>query len=90
MTDFRSRCLNTRSPRLRKRSNWRLLITAGSTSSIAALAMVATLPGRTPVVGIITEPLLRDLHIDRTSVRDAEPVGDADRVDIQPGLRAAD
>lgn len=32
---------------------------------IAALAMVATLPGRTQGLGLITEPLLRDLHIDR-------------------------
>jgi len=32
---------------------------------IAALAMVGTLPGRTQGLGLITEPLLRDLHIDR-------------------------
>src|SRR5688500_201649 len=32
---------------------------------IGALAMVATLPGRTIGLGLITEPLLRDLHIDR-------------------------
>src|SRR5678815_5417786 len=31
----------------------------------AALAMVGTLPGRTQGLGLITEPLLRDLHIDR-------------------------
>lgn len=30
---------------------------------IAALAMVATLPGRTQGLGLITEPLLRELHV---------------------------
>src|SRR5215510_1272940 len=34
---------------------------------IAALIMVATLPGRTQGLGLITEPLLRDLHGDRVS-----------------------
>jgi MFS family permease len=37
---------------------------------IAALAMVGTLPGRTQGLGLITEPLLRDLAVDR--VRFAE------------------
>src|SRR6188472_146906 len=37
---------------------------------VAALAMVGTLPGRTQGLGLITEPLLRDLAIDR--VRFAE------------------
>ena len=32
---------------------------------VAALAMVGTLPGRTQGLGLITEPLLRDLAIDR-------------------------
>jgi len=32
---------------------------------IAAVAMVGTLPGRTQGLGLITEPLLRDLQIDR-------------------------
>src|SRR5262245_15071692 len=32
---------------------------------MAAAAMVATLPGRTHGLGLITEPLLTDLHIDR-------------------------
>ena len=32
---------------------------------VAALAMVATLPGRTHGLGLITEPLLRALHLDR-------------------------
>jgi MFS family permease len=32
---------------------------------IAALAMVGTLPGRTQGLGLITEPLLRDLGVDR-------------------------
>ena len=34
---------------------------------IAALAMVGTLPGRTQGLGLITEPLLADLQIDRLS-----------------------
>lgn len=34
---------------------------------IAALAMVATLPGRTQGLGLITEPLLTDLRIDRVT-----------------------
>jgi MFS family permease len=34
---------------------------------VAALAMVGTLPGRTQGLGLITEPLLRDLGIDRIS-----------------------
>jgi MFS family permease len=33
--------------------------------TIAAVAMVGTLPGRTQGLGLITEPLLRDLNIDR-------------------------
>ena len=33
--------------------------------AVAALAMVATLPGRTHGLGLITEPLLADLHLDR-------------------------
>ena len=37
---------------------------------VAALAMVGTLPGRTQGLGLITEPLLRDLAVDR--VRFAE------------------
>src|SRR5688500_9536894 len=32
---------------------------------IGALAMVATLPGRTIGLGLITEPLLRELRVDR-------------------------
>src|SRR5262245_48568111 len=32
---------------------------------IAALAMVATLPGRTHGLGLITEPMLKDLALDR-------------------------
>jgi MFS family permease len=35
--------------------------------AIAALAMVATLPGRTQGLGLITEPLLSDLHLDRVT-----------------------
>jgi len=32
---------------------------------VAALAMVATLPGRTQGLGLVTEPLMRDLKLDR-------------------------
>ena len=32
---------------------------------LAALLMLATLPGRTQGLGLITEPLLKDLHLDR-------------------------
>ena len=35
--------------------------------AVAALAMVGTLPGRTQGLGLITEPLLTDLQIDRVS-----------------------
>src|SRR5882724_5587940 len=35
--------------------------------ALAALAMVGTLPGRTQGLGLITEPLLAGLHIDRVS-----------------------
>lgn len=34
---------------------------------VAAVAMVATLPGRTQGLGLVTEPLLADLRIDRVS-----------------------
>src|SRR4051812_43747023 len=32
---------------------------------VAAMMMVATLPGRTQGLGLITEPLMRDLRLDR-------------------------
>ena len=35
--------------------------------AIAALAMVGTLPGRTQGLGLITEPLLADLGLDRVT-----------------------
>jgi MFS family permease len=35
--------------------------------ALAALAMVATLPGRTQGLGLITEPLISDLHVDRVT-----------------------
>ena len=38
-----------------------------SNVAVAALAMVGTLPGRTQGLGLITEPLLADLHIDRVT-----------------------
>ena len=34
---------------------------------VAAMAMVGTLPGRTQGLGLITEPLLADFHLDRVS-----------------------
>ena len=34
---------------------------------VATLAMVGTLPGRTQGLGLITEPLLRDLNISRVT-----------------------
>src|ERR1044071_1531886 len=37
------------------------------TLSVAALAMVGTLPGRSQGLGLITEPLMRDLQIDRVA-----------------------
>ena len=45
-------------------SRWRFYY-GWVTLSVAALAMVGTLPGRTQGLGLITEPLLRDLQIDR-------------------------
>ena len=44
----------------RRYYGWRVLI-------VAAAAMVGTLPGRTQGLGLITEPLLRDLQLDRVS-----------------------
>jgi MFS family permease len=35
--------------------------------AVAALAMVATLPGRTHGLGLFTEPIMRSLHLDRES-----------------------
>ena len=34
---------------------------------VAAIAMVATLPGRTQGLGLVTEPLIADLQLDRVS-----------------------
>jgi MFS family permease len=44
----------------RRYYGWRVLM-------VAAAAMVGTLPGRTQGLGLITEPLLRDLQLDRVS-----------------------
>lgn len=44
----------------RRYYGWRVLM-------VAAAAMVGTLPGRTQGLGLITEPLLRDLQLDRIS-----------------------
>src|SRR6266508_6708431 len=52
---------STRAPRLHY--GWTVLL-------VAAAAMVGTLPGRTQGLGLITEPLLADLHISK--VRYAE------------------
>src|SRR5262245_16078187 len=40
---------------------------------IGALVMVATLPGRTQGLGLITEPMLRDLQLDRVSYPTLNP-----------------
>ena len=34
---------------------------------VAAVVMLATLPGRTQGLGLITEPMLRDLRLDRVT-----------------------
>src|SRR5437762_10871069 len=34
---------------------------------VASVIMLATLPGRTQGLGLITEPMLRDLHLDRVA-----------------------
>ena len=44
----------------RRYYGWRVLL-------VAAAAMVGTLPGRTQGLGLITEPLLRDLQLDRVT-----------------------
>ncbi len=43
----------------------RVFVRGWITVVIAALLMLATLPGRTQGLGLITEPLLRDLDVDR-------------------------
>jgi MFS family permease len=45
---------------MRRNYGWLVLI-------VAAAAMVGSLPGRTQGLGLVTEPLLADLHIDRVS-----------------------
>jgi hypothetical protein len=52
----------TESARARPRMDWRWVHVG-----VAALAMVATLPGRTHGLGLFTEPILRSLHLDRES-----------------------
>jgi hypothetical protein len=42
---------------------------------VAALATVGTLPGRTQGLGLITEPLLRDLNLSRGEVRERHNAG---------------
>jgi MFS family permease len=49
-------------PAARDRFSWRWVHVA-----VAALAMVATLPGRTHGLGLFTEPILRSLQLDRES-----------------------
>ena len=41
--------------------------------ALASLLMVATLPGRTQGLGLITEPMLRDLRLDRVIYVDITP-----------------
>ena len=54
--------------RLRSRDTGQKSIYYGwSILALAALAMVGTLPGRTQGLGLVTESLLRDLHIDRVT-----------------------
>lgn len=48
------------SPASRPYYGWSVLL-------VAAMAMVGTLPGRTHGLGLITEPLLRDLGVDRVT-----------------------
>ena len=48
------------SPASRPYYGWSVLL-------VAAVAMVGTLPGRTQGLGLITEPLLRDLGLDRVT-----------------------
>ena len=48
------------SPASRPYYGWSVLL-------VAAMAMVGTLPGRTQGLGLITEPLLRDLGLDRVT-----------------------
>ena len=50
-----------------RRSRARSRGPAGSMSSSAAVIMLATLPGRTQGLGLITEPMLRDLQLDRVT-----------------------
>src|SRR3954451_12457162 len=42
-------------------------VSARANLALAALAMVATLPGRTQGLGLITESLLTDLRVDRVT-----------------------
>ena len=51
---------NSPSPAARTYYGWRIV-------ALAALAMVGTLPGRTQGLGLITEHLLADLHLDRVT-----------------------
>ncbi len=55
---------------LARPGTWPRIYYGWVTLTVAALAMVGTLPGRTQGLGLITEPLMRDLSIDR--VRFAE------------------
>jgi len=43
---------------------------------VAALAMVATLPGRSHGLGLVTEPLLADLHLSRVEYNKRSDGGD--------------
>src|SRR5262245_9861858 len=54
-------------PVSRSRNAWPNLYQGWVNVAVAAIAMVGTLPGRTQGLGLITEPLLADLRIDRVS-----------------------
>src|SRR5262245_19474287 len=55
----------TAAPPVPNAGRFRLPLATAAAVGVAAAAMVATLPGRTHGLGLITEPLLADLHLDR-------------------------
>jgi len=56
---------------------------------VAAAAMVATLPGRTFGLGMITEPLLRDLNVSHFDFCRVQRLGNADWLELLSCLRPA-
>src|SRR5258707_10940339 len=57
--------MRTAAPALHSTSSVPRVYYGWSVLLVAAAAMVGTLPGRTQGLGLITEPLLADLHLDR-------------------------